>query len=174
MNFKKLLVSIAAIGTGLAVMGALIIPGLSFAQDYVVSPSYVGTSSLSVAQANQICTSLSDAVASQTSFCAYSYNASVPAPVFSIADNAILITVTSSSSATITWTTSVPTTTSLWLNNTPSYSNASVVSTNAADGYTMYHTITLTGLDLTAQHSFEVGGTAQGSSQMIMSAWQWL
>ena len=175
MNFKKLLGAFAAIGTSIAVVAAFVIPSLSFAADYVVSPTYIGTSTLSTYQANQICGSLSDSMAAQTSFCTYNTaNGVVPPSVVGIADSAIMIDVTSSTSATITWTTSVPTTSSIWYSSDPTNTSLPAVMTNTNDGYTMYHTVYLTGIDLVAQHLFQVGGTAQGNSQVIMSNWQWL
>ena len=160
---KKLL----AVGALVAVMGVIVLPRLSAAQDYAVSPSYVGTSSMSVATANQICMSLPDTIASQTSFCTWSAAA---AP--NIADNAIRITVTTPTTAVITWTTSIPTTSTLWYASDPSIPTITTQYMNAGDGYTMSHTITITGINLTPRHLFMVGGTVQTTGLQVSSGEQ--
>ncbi len=153
-----------------ALLGLVLIPRASFASNYVVAPSFVGTSTMSTATANQICASLPDAVASQQGFCLYSASAST----VGIADQSILISVRSSSSAHITWNTQTPTTTSLWYNtnttNTDTMSGVKYVNLN--EGYTTSHSIDLSGIDLMQVHLFQVGGSVQNSSTQITSGQQ--
>ena len=151
----------------IGVFVALVIPRASFAADYVVSPSFAGNATLSVALANQVCLSLPDAVASQQPFCVFS---SAPSTV-TIADHDILISVTSGTSAHITWNTATPSTSQLWYSSDPltaSQSN-SVQYVNNADGYTTTHSIDISGIDLKYPHLFEVGGIVQGTSLQITS-----
>ena len=173
MNFKKLLTAGAAMGTGLALIAALVLPNLTFAANYGVSPTYAGTSSLSVAQANQICQSLSDSVAAQTPFCAYT-GSTIPVSPTTIADMSIMIHVTSPTTAMITWTTPVPTTSSLWYSSDPMNTNYPVMTTNNADGYSIYHTVYVTGVDLVTRHAFRIGGMTQNGAQSYMSGLQGL
>ena len=173
MNIIK---KVAATAVILAVLGIFVLPRMSFAQDYAVSPSFAGNGDMTVAMANQICTSLPDNLAAQQSFCAWS---GVLVPPISIPDNNILIKTTSPTSVVITWSTSVPTTSTLWYADNPSYPNTSTEFTNTADGYTTLHTVNLTNLDLTARHLFMVGGsetlmTGQSTAVQVASAEQWL
>ncbi len=153
-----------------ALLAIVLIPRSSFASNYIVSPSFVGTSTMSTSTANQVCASLPDAVAAQQSFCSYSAASSS----IGIADQSILISVRSSSSAHITWNTSTPTTTALWYNmsalNTNSMSGVQYVNLN--EGYTTSHSIDLSGIDLTQVHLFQVGGVVQGSTSQITSGQQ--
>jgi len=157
-----------ALGILVTILGICVFPHSS--ADYGVSPSFTANSTMSVAQANQICMSLPDSVASQESFCSWSSVANVPG----IADNAILITVTSPTTVTITWNTVVPTTTTFSYISDPLNPNIATQYSNTSDGYTTFHTIMLSGLDLTARHLFIVSGSVQGSGAQISSAEQWL
>ena len=161
----KTLKKIFAMGVAVAMLAVIILPRMSFAENYVVSPSFVGNSSFTTAMATQVCASLPDAVAAQQSFCSYSTH---PTTV-SIADNAILIKVTSSTSAIITWNTPVMTTSSLTYMDNPMNTNLISQYTNTADGSSYTHTVVLTGIDLTQQHLFQVSGIVQGTSSQISS-----
>ena len=121
-----------------------------------------------IATANQICMSLPNTVASQTSFCVWSGSAP------RVADNEILIAVTSPTSVVITWNTSIPTTTTLLYSSDPLNPGATIQYINAGQGYTTAHEITISNINLVARHLFMVGGSVQGSSAQISSGEQWL
>ena len=152
----------------MTILGICVLPRSSFAADYVVSPSFVANSSMSIATANQICMSLPNTVASQTSFCVWSGSAP------RVADNEILIAVTSPTSVVITWNTSIPTTTTLLYSSDPLNPGATIQYINAGQGYTTAHEITISNINLVARHLFMVGGSVQGSSAQISSGEQWL
>ena len=101
-------------------------------------------------------------------FAAPAVFASAPLATITIPDNAIMIHVTSSTSAMITWNTSVATSTTLNYVDS-NYSNATVQYSNLGDGFTMFHTITISGIDLSRQHSFSVGGAVQQTGVLIAS-----
>lgn len=153
-----------------ALLTVILIPRVSFASNYIVAPSFVGTPTMSTSTANQICASLPDAVASQQGFCFYSAAAST----VGIADQSILISVRSSSSAHITWNTQTPTTTALWYNSNPTNTDtmSGIKYVNLNEGYTTVHSIDLTGIDLVQVHLFQVGGMIQNSTTQVTSGQQ--
>jgi hypothetical protein len=162
--FKKFMTILA----GLTAVAMIVAPQFSFAQNYVVSPTYVPTSTLSTAMANQICASLPDSIAAQTYFCVYSPVASTQ----SIADSDILITNTSQMGATITWHTSIPTTSMVWYSDDYFNVGNMTLYSNSSDGYTMYHTVRIDGINMSSRHLFRVGGLMQSSSTQILSGEQ--
>ncbi len=170
MTFTKKLLFPGAGALALAV-GFMIAPALSFA-NYTVSPSFNGTPTMSISSANQICGSLPDGIAAQQSFCA---PGAMPAMgTVSIADHDILISATSSTSVHITWTTTTPTTTSLWYSDSIAAQAPAVQYTNTAEGYSYTHSIDITNINLMPQHLFRVGGNTQTGNNSVTSYLQLL
>ncbi len=171
---KTIFAKIFLAGTGIALVALLLVPH-AFAQNYVVSPSYVATSSLSSQQANTVCASLPNATASQIPFCAWGgigspVNTNVPV---TISQDAVLISVTSATSAVITWYTAQPTTTALWYSDDPNNQNAAVMSTNGTTGLSNTHSMTVSGINLMYRHIFKVGGY-DAMGQMVSSGFMYI
>lgn len=152
-------------------------PASALADGYVVSPSYAGTPTLSVSDANQVCLSLPGGVAAQMSFCAPALGG--PSGMIStnlaytIPNHDIMGSVLSPTSLVVTWTTPVPTTTELWYSDDANNVLSPVFHQNIVQGYTTSHSIVLTGTDLRGRHLIRVGGTRQGSSVAdVASTWQ--
>jgi hypothetical protein len=90
-----------------------------------------------------------------------------------IGQDTVLISVTSPTSAVITWYTAAPTTTALWYSDDPNNQNAAVMSTNGSTGLSNTHSITISGINLMYRHIFKVGGY-DAMGQMVSSGFMYI